>query len=205
MKGAVAAVAVLVMVVPSLGQLYRPPKGSPDEVLDQYFKMINDGVLLTPEGWKDAERLFVHPSPVRRDGTILVTTKYPLGNGPMSVNGNKAEAWQKWVDDIGTIDSEFRYHPPPKGDVEVEGTIRIFRLLFTDEHWETAADGKEKVVSGPPKWRIEGSLAARAASREAAIRYLTEMRDKTADPAMKHNADTAIAILKRLPAPRGHI
>ena len=123
----------------------------------------------------------------------------------MSVNGNKAEAWQKWVDDIGTIDSAFRYHPPPKEDFETEGTIRIFRLLFTDEHWETAADGKEALVRSSVKWRIEGALAARAASREAAIRYLTEMRDKTVKPAMKSNADRTIAILKRLPAPRGHI
>jgi hypothetical protein len=45
----------------------------------------------------------------------------------MDGNADHAVAYQKWVDDIGTIDAIFRYHPPPKGNLQVEGIIRTFR------------------------------------------------------------------------------
>jgi hypothetical protein len=189
-----------------LSQSFKPPKGSPDEVLDKYFKMINDGELLTPDGWKKSANLFVRPSSRAKDESIFVTTKFPLGNGPMSVRGDQAEADQKWVDDLGTIDSALRFVPEPKPKFEVEGTMHIFHLVRTEKHWQILADGvSEKEVSGPPEWRIEGSPTIRWASRDAAIRYVIAMRDKTADPAIKNNADRTLARLKRLPAPRTHI
>lgn len=188
------------------GRGSKAEKGSPDEALDHYFRMINDGVLLTPEGWKKAAELFVRESPAPNDDVIFVTTKFPLGNGPMDVNGSQAAAYEKWVDDIGTIDSAFRYHPPPKHRLEVEGVIRTYRLVLTERHWEIGADGlSEHEVTGPPEWRIEGSLSVRSASREAAIRYVIERRDKMTDLAIRNNADRTIAILKRLPTPRTHI
>jgi hypothetical protein len=190
----------------SLSQSLKPPKGSPDEVLDKYFKMINDGELLTPDGWKKSANLFVHPKPRAKDDSIFVTTKFPLGNGPMSVRGDQAEADEKWVDDLGTIDSALRYVPEPKPQFEVEGPMHIFHLVRTEKHGQILAGGiSEKEVSGPPQWRIEGSPTIRWASREAAIRYLIAMRDKTADPAIKNNAVRTLARLKRLPAPRTHI
>lgn len=204
MKLAVMAFALALTVAPLAGRVYRPPRGSPDEVLDRYFKMINDGALLTPEGWKRAATLFVHRSPAPRDETILVTTEYPLGNGPMSINGNRAEAWEKWVDDLGSIDSKLRYKPPARSDAEF--VLRIYKLVLTDKHWETGEDGTSlKEVTGSQKWRIEGSLTVRSASKEAAIRYVTEMRDSALDPVVRTNADKTIGILKRLPAARTHI
>ena len=181
-------------------------KGSPEEVLDRYYKMVNDGVLLTSEGWAHAAKLFVRQNPEPNDELIFVTTKFPLGNGPMDVNGDHAVAYQKWVDDIGSIDSAFRYHPPPKESLQVEGIIRIFRLVLTEKHWELASDGKsEKEINGPEEWRMEGVLNVRLASREAAIRFLTEKRDEIADPVVRKNADRTLAILNGLPVPRTHI
>jgi hypothetical protein len=186
-----------------LSQGFRPPKGSPDEVLDKYFKMINDGELLTPDGWKKSASLFVHPRSRAKDDSIFVTTRFPLRNGPMVVRGDRAEADQKWVDPLGTIDSEFRFHPE-KAQPEVEGNIFIFRLVRTEKYWQILTDGSEKEVSGTPEWRIEGSPTIRWASRDAVIRYVIAMRDKTADPAIKNNATRTLAILKRLPAPGTH-
>jgi hypothetical protein len=188
-----------------LAQKSKPPKGSPDEVLDQYFRMINEGDLLSPGGWKRAASLFVKPNERPKDETIFVTTRFPLGNGPLSVNDDRAEADEKWVDSLGTIDSAFWFHPQKK-EPEVEGTIFVFHIVRTEKHWQTPTNGiSEKQPSGPPQWRIEESPTIRWASQEAAIRYLSEMRDKTADPMVKSNADRTIAKLKSLPVPRTHI
>jgi hypothetical protein len=201
-----ALVVLIFSATVLLSQSFKPPKGSPEEVLDKYYEMINDGDLLTPDGWKQSANLFVHPSPIAKDDSIFVITGFPLGNGPMSVRGDQAEADQKWVDDLGTIDSALRYHPEPNPAFEVEGTIHVFHLVRTEKYWQILADGiSEKEVSGPPQWRIEGSPTIRWASRAAAIRYVTEMRDKTSDPALKHNADKTLAKLKQPPAPRTHI
>jgi hypothetical protein len=168
--------------------------------------MINDGELLTPDGWKKSANLFVHPKSRAKDDSIFVTTKFPLGNGPMSVTGDQAEADQKWVDDLGTVDSALRYVPEPKPQFEVEGTMHIFRLLRTEKHWKILADGiSEREVLGPPQWRIEGSPTIRWASKDAVIRYVIEMRGKTTDPVIKNNADRTLAKLRRLPTPRTHI
>ena len=189
-----------------LAQHFRPALGSPEEVLDKYYKMVNDGDLLTRDGWNRAARLFVKTNPRPKDEGIFVITGFPLGNGPMTVKGDQAEADQKWVDTLGTIDSAFRFHPPPKAQQEFEFTMFVFHLVRTEKHWQILADGiSEKEVSGPPEWRIEESPSIRWASRKAAIRYVTEMRDKTTDPAIRDNADETIAKLKGLPAPRTHI
>jgi hypothetical protein len=181
-------------------------QGSPDEVLDRYYKMVNDGALLRSEGWVQAAKLFVRQNPAPSDGVIFVTTKFPLGSGPMDGNADHAVAYQKWVDDIGTIDAIFRYHPPPKGNLQVEGIIRTFRLVLTGKHWELAPEGKsEREIDGPMEWRMEGSMTVRSASREAAIRCLTEKRDEIADPVVKENVDRTLAILKGLPVPPTHI
>ena len=203
------SLTVVALSVGSYAQLaksFTPPTGSPDEVLDKYFKMINDGDLLKQDGWKKAAALFVHQSLGPKDDVIFVTTSFPLGNGPMTVKGDQAEADEKWVDDLGTIDSALRYYPEAKPQFEVEGTIHVFRLVRTEKYWQILPGGiSEKELSGPPQWRMEGSPTMRWASKDAAIRYVIHLRDKTADPAIKTNADRTLAKLKRLPAPRRHI
>ncbi len=54
-------------------------KGSPEEALDRYYKMVNDGALLTSEGWAHAAKLFVRQNPEPKDELIFVTNEVPLG------------------------------------------------------------------------------------------------------------------------------
>lgn len=186
-------------------QATEPAKGSAEEALDGFYKLINDGALLTTNGWRRAAKLFERESARPDEEVIFVVTGFPLGNGPMDVSGDRAVAYQKWVDDVGTIDSKFRYHPPPKEEREVEVVVRIFRLVRTAKHWELTADNRLEEISGPMQWRIEGTLTTRTASRAAAIRYLTDKYEKITDPALKANAGRTIAILKGLPKRRTHI
>lgn len=183
----------------------EPKPASPEEALDNFYKMINKGALLTPSGWKRASTMFERES-VRPDKEIIfVVTEFPLGNGPMGVKGDRAVAYQKWVDDVGSIDSKFQYHPPPKENREVEGVIRVFSLVRTATHWELTNDNRLKEINGPMEWRIEGSLTARTSSRAAAIQYLTRKLNEIGDPTLKANAERTISILKGLPQRRSHI
>ena len=122
----------------------------------------------------------------------------------MDVNGDRAVAYQKWVDDVGTIDSKFRYYPPAKEVREVE-VVRVFRLVHTGKHWELTADNKLEEINDPVEWRLEGSLTTRTASRGAAIRYLNGKLDEITNPTLKANAERTIATLKGLPKRRTHI
>jgi hypothetical protein len=181
------AIVLLLSVASAQAQRYKPQKGSPDELLDRYYQMINDGELLTPEGWKKATKLFEQPSEFPVNGTIYVTTEYPLGNGPMDVNGDHAVAYQKWVDDLGSIDASFRYGPPDPKLADLD-TISVFRL---------------KLVS-PSQWRIEGSLRFRACSRRAALHFLEKEREEVSNADSKVRIEKTLAILKN-PRPRTHI
>ncbi len=194
---------LLAVAIPLQG--IEPKKGSPEEALDRFYRLINDGALLTRDGWTRGARMFERQSSRPDEEVLFVVTGFPLGNGPMGTTGDRAVAFQKWVDDIGTIDSKFRFHPPPKQESEVEGVIHIFNLVRTGKHWELGADGRLVEINGPVEWRLEGSLTTRIASRAAAIRYLIKKRDKITDLALRGNAERTIAILKGLPKPRTHI
>lgn len=186
-------------------QAIEPKKGSPEEALDRFYRLINDGALLTRDGWTRGAKMFERQSSRPAEEVIFVVTGFPLGNGPMDTKGDRAVAYQKWVDDVGAIDSKYRFHPPPKEEVEVEGVIHIFNLVHTGKHWELGADGRLGAVNGPVEWRLEGSLTTRTASRAATIRYLTKKRDEITDLALRANAERTIAILRGLPKRRTHI
>jgi hypothetical protein len=50
----------------------------------------------------------------------------------------------------------------------------------------------------PAAWKIEGPLPEPLVTVDKAIRYLTELRDKSPDPVIKKNADHTLAKLKSL-------
>jgi hypothetical protein len=204
MKWLILILSISIGALAAYAQTDESSLESPDRVLTRYLKMINDGDLLTKEGWQKACPSFVELSPYSSQSTISVTTRFPSAMGTISVKGDHAEADVKWVDPIGEIDESLKYHPPPK--TEAEGTIFVFNLALSERHCEVLQDGTliHNVV-GTRQWRIDGPLTTRAASREATIRFLNEQHDLSADPVIKKNAEESIAILKRLPARRKHI
>jgi hypothetical protein len=54
-------------------------------------------------------------------------------------------------------------------------------------------------VKGPPEWRIETFEIEPWVTIEAAIRYLTRLRDESSSGITKRNADESIATFRRLP------
>ena len=167
-----------------------PPRmRTPQEVVEEYTTLGNDGSLLTSAGWKRAQAFFLHHAPPLEP--IYVTGKYAAKLHWMKEN--KAEVDQEYVP-LGQIDSSLRFTPPPRTRY---GKFSIaYKLTLSDKHWETGANGKESELTSPTAWRIENSQT-RWASLEAAIRYTERMSSTTKNKIIKQNAARTIARLKQ--------
>jgi hypothetical protein len=122
-------VAMLVVIVAGSEAQTPQAQGSPKEVIEKYLKLVQDGALLTSEGWNRVSALFSSPSPLPEGGVIFVTSKHG-GVGEVWVHGNRAEVHDAWWDPLGSIDSSLRYAPPPKA--ASNGNIGVYHLVLTD-------------------------------------------------------------------------
>ena len=77
--------------------------------------------------------------------------------------------------------------------------LRLYDLVLTDTYWEfgPTRDGVHE-VKGRPQWRIEAFEFEPWVTIQAAIRYLTQLRDESKSEAIKNNAEKSIAVLRRL-------
>jgi hypothetical protein len=77
--------------------------GKPSElVITQYEKLISDGALLTPEGWKKAGKIFAKSNVYPAQGTIgLTSTGGILGEDWNKENHAPVET--KWTDYLGSM------------------------------------------------------------------------------------------------------
>ncbi len=74
---------------------FRLAPNSPDDVLGRFYNMINAWGLLTAQGWAKGMKLFEHERAIPGRQENFITTKHPLGNGPIGRNGYAAEADEK--------------------------------------------------------------------------------------------------------------
>jgi len=124
-------------VVPVRGQPPQRRLKPTEQVVTRYLKLVANGSLLTPEGWKKAGLLFTDWSEFPSDGPIhLMTTGGTLGE--MWMKGNRADVETKWTDDMGSIDNMLRYKPP--ADPHITMTSYGFTLVFTNQHRETGTE-----------------------------------------------------------------
>jgi hypothetical protein len=174
--------------------------GKPTEkVVIQYEKLVADGAFLTPEGWKQAGKLYDRSGPFPRGGVIsLMSTGGALGEN--WINDGRAEVETKWTDYLGTVDSALRYQPPKyEYSVRPTMTVYVFHLVYTNKHRDIGANGETiREVTGPWEWKMEDPPIARWATVDRTIVYVSLMRDKSNDPGIRKNADKTIAALKRL-------
>jgi hypothetical protein len=174
------------------------PRKSPKEIMELFCKMDTDGELLNDEVRREAADLFGSPLGWSGNQNVIVVSAYVL-RGP-DMHDDSAQFivdYNVW----GELDSSLRF-------TREEGRIpdkpirdrEYFDLTLTPLHNQVGDRGKMEVVRGPLEWRIEIIPPGPRVSVDAAIRYVTEMRDKSGDAATKVNATKAIAALKRLRA-----
>jgi hypothetical protein len=129
-------------------------------VIRRYEKLIADGALLSPEGWKRASRLFERSDPYPRNGEIqIVSTGGSVGENWM--RGDEAEVGTTWNDFYGTIGAHLRYKPPAYDGSIMMG--QIFPMVRT--HSESGTNERNKatdpMVAG--EWKIKATQRVRFA------------------------------------------
>jgi hypothetical protein len=187
-------VAVIVVTTADFHAQTTRVQGSPKDVIQQYLKLVQDGALLTSDGWNRVSTLFSSPSPEPEGKVVFLTSKH-AGVGEVWTRDNRAEVHDAWWDLLGSIDPSLRYTPPPA--VNARRNIGVYYLTVTDKHWELEPNGQMKEVIGPLHWEIEGPQTWRWTTVGPAIKYVSQMSEKSSDPLVKQNAERTISILKR--------
>jgi hypothetical protein len=186
--------AILILslcVVTGRAQILQNKKPT-ELVVKRYEKLVAEGALLTPEGWRRVSTFFEQTRDYPANSKIQLIS-LPGIIGEDSLNGDRAQVGTKWGDYCGTIDSNLRYVPDPL-DHGCIMTEESFSLVLVHQGL-----AKRKGVSGDPgEWKIEEAPSIRTAGIEAAIKYVEEARNRSNDPKIRRNADRTIAALRRL-------
>jgi hypothetical protein len=180
---------------PILAQSPRNGVTSPKEIVQEFWKMEMGGGRLSTDGWNRAAVFFVHTSPPPQDKVVTVTV---AGSNvdETARTGSKAEVYLECTE-AGRIDSMLRFKPSAHYSL-ADKMMCKYSLTFTDKHWERGLNGGAlREVTGQPEWRITEEPTELRISVATAVRYVTEMRGKTKDPAIQKNADEALAGLSR--------
>jgi hypothetical protein len=148
----------------------------PIVVIQRFVRMDVEGKRLSADGWREADQFFTHHStPPREKRIIVIAKRYKVSESTLPANaGYYLGYWQ-----IGRLDSSLRLHP------------------FASKV-ETRFFDKFAVHKTEAGWKIEGRQPTEMhLTPNAAVRYLSEMRDRSTDVSVRSNAAKSIAILKR--------
>ncbi|MGC2263726.1 MAG: hypothetical protein WA611_11740, partial [Candidatus Acidiferrales bacterium] len=202
------AVIILVLAVtPSRAQTVTVGQKSPVDVVRDFMKIETSGGRLTAEGWREASVFFIRPNfcPYPRNNAIHIILNYKANYAELTARTDKWTEVYAGMNQVGVLDSALRFTPspePPGVEVLVAPSIR-FDLVLTDKHWQLDLNdgGMSRVIVGPPEWKIVNESPELCITIDAAVRYVTEARAKTKDPLIRKNADSTLAVLKRMQHP----
>jgi hypothetical protein len=153
---------------------------SPGDIFARFCELDAQGSQLTPDGWEKVASLFVNPGDPPRQRIIVSDGGDPLRP---SVEAGKIAVGREYIQ-YGKIDlPQLRFTAvnglPPNVKVRT-GTYMV----------------KVSVSSGVEEWRIEGPVPDPVVNVDAAISFVTKLRDATADPIIRANASRTLASLK---------
>ncbi len=176
------------------------------DVVRQFVKFELQGGRLTATGWRNAgNRFFVKPEPdsTKKEIRVVADNFYvrlsTLTETPTAtVEASFPVCW-------GKIDSRLHFHFTgegiPPGIEVLAGCWETYKLIYSFQRWNVGSDGKVTPFTGSTnllRMKIDNFPQHLILDRNAAIRYVTEMRDKSNDPLVKKNADKTLAALSKL-------
>lgn len=193
---------------PSLGK-------SPKEIVEAFYKMEYAGGRLTDGGWYQAAEFFVKPSPPPKQLYVAVHAQSnPVFHlDPLYKETNRALVHGSTSSGLGQLDPSGRFtpvalprlidkmgHPVKNLEPPLYGPLKMlsnYELVLTGTHWEFGPNRELREVKGNPEWRIEAFDFQPQVSPDAAIRYLTKLRDESKNEMVKANATKSIQMLSR--------
>ena len=168
-------------------------------VVEALWNRAAAGDLLTQQGWADATSAgsFTETSDPPKGGSFLVVAnRYWITN--ISREGDKILVPVETAE-LGRVDSAMRFvatrHENPD--------FYAYRLVYGPTPMAMwTSDGKQLLkqtvtMTGPNRWRIEGSLRYRWTTLNTAIRYVMDTRDKSTDPSLRANAEKTVEMLRK--------
>jgi hypothetical protein len=178
------------------------PGRSPEAVVEAFWRMEINGGRLTQEGWYNAAKFFsAQPTQPPADKNIsVVSDDFKVGN--LKTGKSSAEVYVA-CKEFGQIDTNLRFvqriEPVSPGIAVVAGKWFKYDLILTTKHWEVRPDGvalEQATVS--PAWRIQNFQTPVYLNTNAALTYVTAMRDKSFNSNIKKNANATLAALRKL-------
>jgi hypothetical protein len=191
--------ALLLVAPATLGQC-SPPVMCPREIVKDFLSRDVAGVLLRSTkddpifNRKTQSRFFLrYDDPLPKQPAVwVISPNYSVDD--VSIQSGHAQVYFGFLP-FGQIDAMARWHPPDPGIMKY---AEIFHLTLSDKRSETEEGGKIVThIVNPPQWLITDPPGVYV-SVEAAIRYITKLRQQTDDPAVQKNAAATLAALEKL-------
>jgi hypothetical protein len=171
-------------------------QSSPKKVVEEFCRFETTGGRLTSGGWQNGNTFLVRAVPQPQSFSILVTGNNYSVWEPHLTSSSAADVIVGVSGDIWKIDSAMHVTRDPSSQAFKSGIV--YRLVLSDKHWELDSDKKTlHEVTGKPAWRIDSTGNTIWLTRDIAIRYLSDLRDKSSSSVFKKDADKAIVLLKR--------
>ena len=189
-------------------QLPQPAHESPSEVAHRFLDRESTSL---PDQWNGLSSFFVDtPKPKWNEVHVVDIVDVGIDTEGDTTDVSISTNW------LGDLDLSIRLsnYPSrrlpfvfPSASACFGDHYFGFDLVLSDEYSATEKNGLVKQSKGPLAWRIKDRSFEPLLTLEAAIRYVTEMRDKTADPVTKKNASKTLTILHSFqqgkPLPKG--
>ena len=165
---------------------------SPSAVLAQFVALQTEGKGLKAEGQKDLDALLVEPP---RGAVTKSTLQGIFSSAARFSRGTKATFTSSTSHRVTWIP-----HCVSQMESPAESKCaRAYSLALSNKYLLPRRGGKPaQEFAGPNRWKITAAPSELWISVNTAIPYVTDMRDKTADPVIKQNAKQTLVELRSL-------
>lgn len=190
---------VLMMAIFASAQTSIMHTNSAREVVQEFVKVELEGARLTPEGRLQTTHLLVQPSSTPPDPIDIVSDTFEIQDDA-TVTGVKLNVHFPFF--YGWLDSALRFTPAPHvapgNGILKEGISLEYTVVPAGKQSEAKSNARQAAQKSAQEWRIENLPSFSTINLAAAIRYVSDMRDKATDPAVKSNANQTLTKLKKL-------
>ena len=154
---------------------------SPTDVVQQFVNIDVQGLRLTPQGWLRADALFTKHTELSPPKFVTVIAK----RYAVSQDTTKKDYFVFGYDDIGRIDTSTLHFTP----THVAGVMWSYKGYAV-----VPRAANEQNASA---WLIDGAQPQEMyLPVDIAIRWVSQLRDKTSDPKIRKNSDQTIAAIR---------